>query len=418
MIDINLTSSIDIQTNMTDYVDLLVEFANECALNSNYTHTKSHSDPITSQINFFKDLNDNSIKLKDNKDGVKKRNVTGKQLINKNYRDQLPPEKHLKTKSGNKYGEPKTIGSNKVETYTTNTKRTWVAKDGDPENSQSVGEWKMEETTKDSKHDVAPLLNVQKSPPEIESTFGMEKMNSWFKMWWIEKFRTSHQIIRDNLKDLLGSNNEYFVNFSESIGQLKNLTDTYNTSTLPVWDTEVNAYGKDYSIPQTTPSIGGYGMQPEQHAYCDQLSLHTNKIFRENISGMMEDASKDALTTSVMPSFTIMSHGNNLTSDDRHAARMTGCIEVVHDALRDHLKGLYDVLELLSNKENYMMTGKPKQIQMKVERFTCSVDLLKNRIKSYNLTENDVTTTRYGKRSSYIDNRSNADRLANAGVKE
>lgn len=417
-IDINIATSIDFQANLTDYVDLLGDFADECAVSSIYKHTDNHSDPITSKINFYKSLNSGSLKLKDNADGVKKRDVDSKQLINKNYRDQLPPNKHLKTTSGNKYGTPKLIGTSKVETYSETTTRKWIGTGDNPENSQSVGEWKIEQRREDSTHDVTPVLDIQNSPPELQQQFGMSDMTARYKLWWMERFNTAHDTLKKDLVELLGDENEYFVRFSESVGQLKNLDDTYDCDTLPVWDTQVSAYGDQYSTPNTLPGVARYCMVPEQQAFCTNLSKHTNIQFRTNLGNLMEDASRDEIITGVMPGFSVMSHGNNLVTDSEHYTRMTQNAETVQDVLRAHLRGLYDVLDLLSNRENYMVVGKPKQIHIKVEQFTCAVDLLKNRIKSFDLTKCDVTNTRYGKRVTYNNLTTNAEKLAVPGTKE
>jgi hypothetical protein len=127
---------------------------------------------------------------------------------------------------------------------------------------------------------------------------------------------------------------------------------------------------------------------------------------------MMEDPSRDELVTGVMPSFSSDSHGNNLVNDQLHFSRMYQQVEVVDAAIREHLKGLYDVLMLLSDRENYMVVNKPKQIMMKVENFTLAVDLFKNRIKSYELTDDDITISRYGKSAGYNNTGSNDSKLA------
>lgn len=417
-IDINISTSIDLQSNLTDYVDLILDFPDECAVAAIYRHTNNHSDPTTSKINFFKELNTGSLKIKDNPDGVKKRDIDTKQLVNKNYRDQLPPGVNLKTSNNNKYDTPKLVGDDTVETYSESITRNWVATTEDSTNSQAVGKWEIKPERKESKHKVTPILDIQKTPPELKQQFGLKDMTALYKMWWLEKFYTAHDVIKSDLISLLGEQNEYFVKFSESVGQLKNLADTYDSDTLPTWDTQVTAYGKQYSTPSTLPGVARYCLQPEQLAFASQLSKHTNKMFRSNIANMMEDASRDDLITGVMPGFSVMSHGNNLVTDSMHYTRMSQNVEAIHDVLREHLKGLYDVLDLLSNRENFKVVGKPKQIHIKIENFTCAVDLLKNRIKSFDLTENEVTNTRYGKRVVYNNITTNAQRLASPGIKE
>ena len=60
-IDINLTTSLDFQKQMTDYVDLLLAFPDETVVNHIYWHTNSHSDPLTSKIELFKQLNSKDV---------------------------------------------------------------------------------------------------------------------------------------------------------------------------------------------------------------------------------------------------------------------------------------------------------------------------------------------------------------------
>ena len=404
-IDINLVSSTDFQTNVSDYVDLLIEFPDETTLNNTFWHTDSHSDPITSKIEFFRALNNSTSTIKENPDGSKKRNVDVKTLMNKNYRDQLPDNYNIKTDGGNKYGEVTPSGET-VDAYTTTTHKSWKSDGNLPDDdTQSNGEWVNETITQDVQHTITPVLDVQKTPPAYQEKMGMNEMSAWFKMWWIEKFNTSHELIKRDLVELLGEENEYFVKFSESVGQLKNINDTYDTNTLPIWDTQVEAFGNSYSTPSVIAGIAKYCMLPESLAMAQNMSKNTNKIFRENLCNIMEDPSRDTLITGAMPSFPSMSHGNNYVNDSQHYSRMSQFVETIREVIQEHLLGLYDVLELLSNRQNYMVVDKPKQIHLKVENFTIAVDLLKNRIKSYETDGTETTMTRYGKKCTFNDTR-------------
>lgn len=412
LIDINLVSSTDFQIHLSDYVELLNSFADEVGLNSIYWHTDSHSDPTTSKINFYEQLNNNSVQIAENPDGVKKRDVVGDDLKNKNYRDQLPPGSSLKTDTNSKYGKPDVSGSTANATRST-TEKKWVVTDGgDDTNPGATGKWVTNTTTKNVTHNVTPHLSIQDSPPSFSQAFGMKDMSAWFKLWWIEKFNTSHHVIKDQLKGMLGESNEYFCSFSESVGQLKNVFDAYDTSTLPVWDQDVEAFGTKYSIPSTIAGTAKYCMQPESLALAQQLSKNTNKVFRYNLVNMMEDASRDTITTGPMVSFPTMPHGNNFVHDVNHSSRIFQNLDKISDVLQQHLKGLYDVLELLSDRENYMVVDKPKQILLKVEDFTCSVDRLKQKIKSFEITNTKGTNTRYGKHTRYNNNKTNDNVLS------
>ncbi len=415
-IDINLVTSIDLQSNVTDYIDLVETFAEETALNISYWHSDAHSDPITSKVGFYKDINNNEFNLKDNKDGVIKRDITKDQLHNKNYRDQLPDNFLIKTQTGNKYDKPSLKGENSVEAKVITTHREWVPQSD--AKTDATGKWETITTEKEVTHPVDPLLDIQKNPKVLQEKFGMKDMSPWFILWWMEKFYTSHDVLKSDLIKVLGDDNEYFVKFSESVGQLKNTTDAYDTSTLPIWDINVSAYGDEFSTPTTTAGVAKYCMQPESLALSHQLSRQTNTHFRANLANMMEDPSKDDIITGIMPNLSTQSHGNNFVNDYLHPTRMMSFVETVQGVLQDHLKGLYEVLDLLSNRENYMVVDKPKQILIKVESFTRSVDILKNSIKSFDLKLSEKTRRRYGKSTSYNYEVYNTDVLAVKGVVE
>ena len=407
-IDINLASSVDLLANVSDYVSLLQSFPDESVINNMLWHCDSHSDPMTSKITFFKELNNNKLKTKEAQHGAVKSKTTDIELQNKNYRDQIPRNAIIKTGTGNRYDKPALKGETEVEATINTTEKTWIS---DGEGSEANGRWETITTSTDVTYPVEPLLDIQKTPPELQDEFGMKDMSPWFILWWMEKFYTAHEIVRDDLKEVLGEENEYFVSFSESVGQLKNIRDAYDTATLPIWDTQVAAYGDEYSPPTVTAGVVKYCMNPESLALAQQLSKQTNTIFRKNLAMMMEDASRDELIPGIMPSFSNQSHGNNFVSDNLHPSRMTKFVGTVREVIQDHLKGLYDVLELLSNRENYIVVGKPRQILLKVEKFTVAVDLFKNKIRSYDLERNDKSFSNYGKGSTYNTNTTNSSRL-------
>jgi hypothetical protein len=180
----------------------------------------------------------------------------------------------------------------------------------------------------------------------------------------------------------------------------------------------VNAFGDDYSTPTITAGISKYCLQPESLGLAQQLSNKTNGVFRKNISMILEDPSRDELITGIMPAFSNQPHGNNLVNDYMHPSRMQMFVETVTGVIQDHLKGLYEVLELLSNRENYMVVSKPKQILLKVEKFTTAVDLFKNKIKTFNVPESTGTISNYGAPVSFNTTKKNTARLAVDGIDE
>jgi hypothetical protein len=170
-------------------------------------------------------------------------------------------------------------------------------------------------------------------------------------------------------------------------------------------------------MPVTTNSVAKYCTKNETDELCEELSWKTNKLYRTNLASLQDDSSRDEIKHNMF-TFSDMSHGVNLVEDSKHIARMYANVETVRTAVEDHLKGLYDVLELLSNRENYMESGKPKQILLKVEDFTISVDILKNKIKSYEKTSSAITPGNYGKSTQYNYDIKNVQSLAIPGISE
>ena len=414
-IDINVATSADFQKQMTDYVDLLLAFPDETVLNHAYWHTDSHSDPISSKIELYKQLNNKEFVPKDNEYGAKKSKTTEDDLYNKNIRDQLNGEYALSTSAG-VYGKPEVSG-NKAKANIIKYTKEWVSLDGDEKNAYSNGKWEVKQAEPEEVDvEVVDRTQVMEDATTLESTFGMEDMNPWFILWWMEKFNTAHDVVKKDLIELLGDDNEYFVKFSESVGQLKNTRDTLDTATTPIIDTEVEASGDD-SIPTIIAGVAEYGTKPETYAISFEFSKVTNQVFRKNMVNHLDDAATDTVKT-LLAELPTNSHGCNLVHDVEHPKRVTRFIETIRTEIENHLKGLYDVLELLSNRENFMVTGKPRQILTKVENFTTSMDLFKNKIKVHNLTDCDKTLARYGKGTFYNKQYENTDMLASPGLKE
>ena len=407
--DINMMSSVDLLTQMTDYVEILESFPNETAVNSIYWHTDSHSDPITSKIEFYKQLNSNTLKIKDNPDGVKKRDLDKDKLQNVNVRSQLADHQNVVTSSGDKYGKVERKGE-MVGVSTKTTTRTWQSKTDDDVNAD--GEWVIESTTETAQEEVARLKKIQEDEPDLKSTYGLQDMPARFILWWVEKFNTSHHIVKNSLREALGDENEYFVNFSESVGQLRNFIDGYDSSTLPVWDLNTDMYGDQYSIPSITPSVGSYCTKIQSKAFTSMLSRQTNKVYRSNLVGLMDDASRDTIIPGPIAHFNISipAHGNNLVSDFQHAARIHGCVGDITQSIQEHLKGMFGVLELLRTRVNEKRNLKAKKILINVEGFTTAVDRLKHRISEYTKV-NQTTDTKFGKKMYYNSNRTNAQKL-------
>ena len=419
LVDLNLVSSFDFQRRLSDYTSILTAFPEESALNSIYWHTDSHSDPITSKIEFFKRLNAGTVTLKGNNDGVFKIKSTSSELRNKNIRDQLNMMSHLSTPEGGIYGEPVVNGST-VDVVTRGYEKEWKPLTVGVDHSGANAEWSVSNIISDIKQEaIIPPLEDQYIEIELNEKFGMGDMSAWFITWWIEKFRTAHEVIQSDLIEILGDDNEYLVNFSESVGQLKNLSMYEDTSTLPVYDADVNAI-PNHSIPSTTSSIALYCANEDSKQLINELSKETNSVYRKNIKQMIDDPSRDDVISDIMVPLdhNMTSHGLNFVSDYPHYTRMIRFTESVHTAIQKHLKGLWAVLDLISNRENIMIQGKPAAISLKIEEYTHAVDILKNKIKNYSVSTLEIIEPRFGKHTTLQQTYTNAQVLGTIGIIE
>lgn len=408
---INLTSTLDLQQNLTDYMAVIANFPEEVVISNVYWHTNSQSDPITSKIQFFKQLNDATLQVKENTQGSKKEKTEQRQIANKNLRDQLASDQHITTASGNKYDEPTMIDDTTVKVTYKVKQRQWQPVDPENTDLDANGKWVENIRTIEGEQTIITQESVETTLPE---TIGLKDLSPWFALHWMEEFYTAHEIVKKDLIELVGEDNEYFVKFSESVGQLKNLRTVEDTSTLPIWDETVEAL---QTIPCLITPVAKYCTKEETLNFSEEISKRTNMLYRQNIRNIQDDASRDVPKHKQIV-FSNMSHGINNVCDSFHRNRSYKFIETVRTAIQEHLKGLYEVLELLSNRENYMVAAKPKEINMKVEGNTVSVDLLKNKIKSYDLESTDVTTSLFGIPGHYNLTRENAQVLATPGVIE
>ena len=408
-IDINMVSSVDMLQKMTSYIDLLTTFPDEVALNLTYKHTDSHADPLTSKVSIYEKLNAGELNLKDGTNGVNSVKLVDEQIKNKHIRDQLPQNIHLKTADSSKTGEPVMEGDLQVKAEIRSEIKEWVPV-GDPNNISTPGKWSKSSSVTEKTVGIEPLPETNTDAIEISDQFGMKDMSPQFILHWLDKFSTAHKNIKKDLLDILGDDNEYFVRFSESVGQLKNLETYADTSTSPIWDYNIEVFGGD--PPNIAPGVATYNIPAETVALMNTMSFNTNKLYRNNIKNLMEDASRDEVIPGTMPSFSQTSHGNNLVDDGNHNTRMYGLIENVLGSIEEHLKGLYPVLELLSVKENATQSGKPAVIDIKSEDYTIGVDLLKNRIRNFSETRKQ-TTSIFGKKTKYGTQYKSTDYLNN-----
>src|SRR6056300_1199375 len=176
-VDVNIATSVEFQARLTDYVDLITSFPDEVALCNIYRHTDSHSDPITSKIEFFKQFATGSVDLH-SPDGGRPELLDRKKLVNKNYRDQLEhDEQPITDKGGTNDNFEVSGGSASIEKKV--VERKWVPESDSADEITGNGKWETEETTKRLARKVTEPLDIQQRELDVSPTYDPTAAGKW-----------------------------------------------------------------------------------------------------------------------------------------------------------------------------------------------------------------------------------------------
>lgn len=184
-----------------------------------------------------------------------------------------------------------------------------------------------------------------KPPRENEYTLdnitGFEDMETWFLIYWLEKFRVQHEKTQHEIK----KNNPgsvYFQEFNECIGSLV-LGDNYENikdfSVIPVSDPGDHGYTcaatLNYVIPQETRDL------------TETMSREVSDVFKRNARKL-----KDPL--GIASYISSSSHGRSLVTDSMHYIRMSETAPKSCAVIKNKLGDMFRVLEFIQNNNSVM----------------------------------------------------------------
>ena len=307
-------------TNMIDYIDLY-------SVASIHKANKQVHDPVTNGVNFYKQLNDNTLKLKHNTKGV--------------YNP-----KH----------------------------------------------------TSDTSASHATDVMEQYGLDEITET------DTEFIVYWVEKYRTSHDLIKKLLHDEnmlpktttageYNGDNIYFNDFSESMYSLKSTT-MYNPprECVPVWDvkcTTIKDMGGKHTVPNKLTGTSIYNVHKDTQMLTNIMSRKTTTGFRNNMKNIIDcvavDQRIESEDTGTLSLKTVkitdskQSHGTNLMCDAYHVSRMWGNAEPLARIVVETLKNMSYVLNYMDiNMRTDIQAWGKYRTGAVIEETISSVDLLHN----------------------------------------
>jgi hypothetical protein len=358
-VDTDLANTVDILNTCTDLAYIIEHFPTEIAASNVYNFIKYTNNPINDEIQFFIELHNGDLATKDYKGGINP-NVDIKKIKVKNINDQLPHTQRVKIDDDLNYsatGENSTIAN--VDIY-----RTVI--------DENTGEIKQE----DSKAQYIPIpLTDLDNNTEFKDTVGLSTLyDVRFVVNWLDKFRKAHEYVQEKVKEKLGSENLYYLDFSDSIGILGLTEFTKDSSTTLHWDVD----GDDH-IPVMYSGSVHHLIDEETRMLMIEMSQRTSTIFRQNISHLGEFYKDRLGEEPITASHAKTPHGVNLVSDISHYVRIHSLKSDFDSILRSTLNGMYDVLFFIRNLEESSKIGKP-EINTKIESTISKIDWLGNKI--------------------------------------
>ena len=207
----------------------------------------------------------------------------------------------------------------------------------------------------------------------------VEGMTDEFLAYWIEKYRLLHPKIQQECEKLLGGNNIYFIDISESIGCLTETDFIDDDRVLPSWDTTVSQYNP--------PMVYNSKLHNKLSNNTQLISLKMSKLLnaksRTNLSNIINGPNSHFLTKDSSTD----SHGNNLITDFEHRTRMNKIVTELVNSLQKQYQDLWRLVDWFNTREP-TSTYPFKKLMIDVEDIKINVDLLKNKL--YN-TKKEMT---------------------------
>ena len=169
------------------------------------------------------------------------------------------------------------------------------------------GELKLKENTRGVKNEVIESDLIEQLP-EKTGLGEISRNNTEFLVYWIEKYRVSHDQIKQLLHDsnmlpkengdgTYNKDNVYFNDFSESMFSLKsNTLRNPPRECLPVWDvkcTTIKEMGGKHTVPNQYTSTSDFNVHKHVQQLANIMSRKNTCMFRNNMKNIVDCISID-----------------------------------------------------------------------------------------------------------------------------
>lgn len=278
----------------------------------------------------------------------------------------------------------------------------------DPVNNQAMfyknlndGELPIKENTRGVRNS-GHGSGITEQLPEKTGLNDVARNNTEFLVYWIEKYRVTHDVVKGILHetDMLPKENSdgtynidniFFNDFSESMFSLKSTTlRNPSRECLPVWDvkcTTIKEMGGKHTVPNQYTGTSDFNVHKNVQQLANIMSRKNTCMFRNNMKNIVDCVSLDQrvedletakltqkvvkITTSDQP------HGANLMHDSGHTKRMWQNAEPLARITLETLSNMSYVLDYMDkNLQNNLEAWGRFRTDAQIEKTVQQIDLL------------------------------------------
>jgi hypothetical protein len=286
LVNQNLFNTLDFLTAAGNLNALVQTFPNEICLAYLYNYTKTTNDPISAQALFFKEINKNLLKLKNNFRCSKNPFVNQYNFI----RDSL------------------NIGKNE-EVTTDSVGNNLTRINPDTGNLEILVNNVLD---KNNTRFVEVLTNVTSEVDAVLETvqdeYGESSLSQEFLLYWIDVFNTSLDAVKEEYKKIDPDYEKgIFQTLSDSIRLYTRYKENFDVVNGPLSDPY---YEYNQLLPRHYPAFIGDKLDDEFQRLFIEFSQKTSYVHRHNLQGIYTNPTVVYQST--------VAHGNNLVTDDKY----------------------------------------------------------------------------------------------------
>ncbi len=197
------------------------------------------------------------------------------------------------------------------------------------------------------------------------------KFDNIFKLFYIEKFQTLTEDIKQLITLNITSNNVYFNNYSDDTGNITDIKSVVDNSTSPFYD----IFDDIFNLPTSVPGSIYYKISKNELQTSLKLNSKTDALLKLHIAGIHNLNNINIATTA---------HGENLVTDNLYIDRLYKFRNIINSKLKDILGNMADFISFFKHinyrDQDNCRTAGIVNFETEIEGLNARIDVLKNKL--------------------------------------